>query len=130
MPRLCASYRDLVKDKILNIQNCCDPEQTADIDKQQLPSVITISIAHLTKNGSSHTIYSTSCCQRNSAQLCGDSLHKQVGLAGFFDITADIALGRNLSPTLRGPVPANLVWSIAAAIALLPEPIPLGAPFV
>jgi hypothetical protein len=45
------------------------------------------------------------------------------------DVTADIMLGGNFSTTLRGPVPANLVVPVAAAIAPLPVPIPPGAPF-
>jgi len=45
------------------------------------------------------------------------------------DVTADIMLGGNFSTTLRGPVPANLVVPIAAAIVPLPVPIPPGAPF-
>ena len=36
------------------------------------------------------------------------------------DDTADIMLGGNFSMTLGGPVPANLVVPIAAAIAPLP----------
>lgn len=45
------------------------------------------------------------------------------------DVTADIMLGGNFSTTLRGPVPANLVVPVAAAIVPLPGPIPPGAPF-
>jgi hypothetical protein len=44
----------------------------------------------------------------------------------FMDVTADIALGGNFSTTLGGPVPANLVVLVAAAIVPLPGP---GASF-
>lgn len=40
------------------------------------------------------------------------------------DVTANISLGGNISPRLKGPVPANLVVPVAAAFAPLPVPIP------
>ena len=43
------------------------------------------------------------------------------------DVTANIALGGNFSRRLRGPVPTNLVVSVAAALAPLPVPVPPGA---